>query len=547
MSGIKGVSKITKRESAENSDEQAKGKVGGKSQPKTQQHQLSSQVRPMTFDKESIKKILKENPKLIFVASFVMILNKIINWIGKFSKRFVEFSDLAISYLTRPDNDPKRNEAMQQVRAPAVFGIWVAVVSIFIFFVWGGLAPLDSAANSEQGLAKIVLEKNKTTIQHLEGGIVEEVLVKDGDHVKKGQVLVKLNPKSAQAHKEIYESKLYNAIATQDRLLAQMNRDEQIKFSDEILKHAGEKHVANIINNQQKYFHSYMSAYAGSVNARREKVAQYKSSIETAITRAASTKEQVKLMKETHDALLKLSKDGYASKHDINTSQIKVSETETQLHEAEAKISQLKNALAEEELNIENYKSENMSRLNAELKETQDRIVENKELLIERSDVLERAEITAPLDGIVNQMPINIVKGGVIGHNGMICEIIPQTENLIVEALMNPMDIDVVRVGQVAHVRLVVFKSRVVPVLNGKVVRISPDLVTENTPRGPVQGYRARIEIDKGDLEVVSNTKGVELYPGMPVNVSVVIGTRTLLRYLLDPITQTFEKALIEQ
>ena len=200
-------------------------------------------------------------------------------------------------------------------------------------------------------------------------------------------------------------------------------------------------------------------------------------------------------------------------------------------------------------MNIEfmERKSQILTQTIDELKQTQMHLGEVRERYAAAKDSLDRAIITSPVEGIVNSLSITTI-GGVIGGGQAIAEVSPIKDYLIVEAKILPQDIGYVTNGMMAKMRFNAFKSRTTPVFNGKVVSISPDLVVDKNPAGPVNAYYiARVELDMDEFNIEAKRLDLTLIPGLQVDVNIITGTRTLLKYLLDPITDNMFKAFKEK
>ena len=203
--------------------------------------------------------------------------------------------------------------------------------------------------------------------------------------------------------------------------------------------------------------------------------------------------------------------------------------------------------ILQSESTIHNIKEEASEKTSQELKQAQTSTDVAKEKLTSVTEHLKRTVITSPTDGKVSNILETLSHHGLVGQNQILMEIIPQNDKLIIEAKVEAKDIAVVRVGQTARVRLTAFRARIVPVLEGKVINLSPDAFMENTQKGPQPFYKARIEIDKKQLDDVVKLKSVVLFPGMQAEVMIILGSRTMMEYLLDPIITSLSKSFIER
>lgn len=337
--------------------------------------------------------------------------------------------DLLMNYVIKKDG-PDRNELLQQARPPILFGLWVAFFTFIVAGIWSGFAPLDSSSHAT---GFVVPSSKKQVIQHLEGGILEKIYVKEGDKVEATTPLVKL--------------------------------------SDKVL---------------------------------RAKIKGFKAQKKSLETQLSLTTEQLQEMTQ-------LFSEGFVQKEKL-----------IQLQSREADII-------------------------ANLSEAESRIITSEESL-------ERLVIVAPISGTVNQVQFNTI-GAVVPQGGTLLTIIPEDDNLIVEAYVKPDDIDTVYIGLKAKIRISAFKHRSVAPLEGVVSHISSDVVEPPDHHKSQESmilqqglqYKVKIEVDKSQLSKISKYRNYELHPGMMADVMIVTGERTVLQYLMDPITSTFWHAFVEK
>ena len=273
----------------------------------------------------------------------------------------------------------------------------------------------------------------------------------------------------------------------------------------------------------------------------RQKIEQSKREIDGLRAQQTSASDQVRLIRDELRGVRIL----YQQKN-ISIQRLKALEREEanllgRLGEHQAMESRAEQAIAEAEIEILNLRNDFQNDVVDELRETQTQLADIEERIRASADTFKRILIIAPLSGTITDLKVHTV-GGVISPGAKIADIVPQDDKLIVEAKVQPQDIDVVRAGLLARVRLSAYKTRNVPPVDGIVRHVSPDRFTDE--RTGQSYYLARIEIDDKELKPL---KEVELYPGMPTDVLIVIGERTLLSYLFAPITDSFNKAFREQ
>ncbi len=446
--------------------------------------------------------------------------------------------DNAVAFLTRPRQYHSENEAVETARGPIIVGLWIAIF-VFVFLGgWAAFAPLDSAAIAP---GSVVLDDNKKTIQHLEGGIISEILVKEGDSAEAGQPLIRLSGTTARARQEILGNQLRTAQATSARLIAERDGLEELTFSPELLELQDRPEVQEIMDGQKRLFESRSKAMKGQTDVLQQRIAQLRDEIEGLVAQEKAASAQIKLIKEEIETVQALVDKGQGLKPRLLSLQRKAAELEGNRGEFVALIARAEQAIAENNLQIINTENEHQSEVIALLRETQDTIADLQERVRASEDILERITVTAPQSGVITGLKFHTV-GGVVGPGEPIMDIVPLDDRLVVEAQVDPRDIDVVHQGLKARVRLSAFKARFVPPIDGTVKHISADKFIDQAVGKAF--YLARVEVDEEQLGALDN---VDLYPGMPAEVLIVTGERTFLNYLVSPITDSFNRAFREQ
>lgn len=417
-------------------------------------------------------------------------------------------------------------------------GIWSAIAVFGVGGLWSATAPLDSAAVAP---GQVVVNSSKKAIQHLEGGIVDAIYVHEGERVKAGQKLVRLHETASKAKLQAYKNQYFTARATEARLMAERDDRHEIDFS--AMPFASATHSAEemeILNNQSQIFRSRTAAAHSQVSIVEQKIAQHRQQIRGLNDQVAAQGRQLALLQEEIGPVRRLLAQGYSSKPRLLNLEQRVEELQGQRAQNLAAIAQTEQAIAEAELQIVNLRQQMMTDTVKELKDTQLQLSELGEQMRTSADVLDRVGVVAPLDGFVTGLNVHTL-GGVVSPGETLMNIVPTDDRLIVEAQVAPNDIDLVRPGLIAHVRLSAYKTRHMPLVNGRVVNVSADKVTD--PKTNAGFYTARIEVDAKQIAAL---KQVKLYPGMPTEVLIVTGSRTLLAYLFDPFSETLRKSFRE-
>ena len=430
---------------------------------------------------------------------------------------------------------------LSEVTHASYFGIRVMMIAIVVFFVWGGLAPLKIYVMAPSG--SVVLSETRKTIQHYEGGIIKQILVHNGDAVVQDQVLLILQDTRAKAQVDSTRSQLLALQAIQARLVAEKDMKDDIEFPAELLE-SKDPEVIKAVENQKHLFASRLESLNGQIDIANQQIAQDEEVITGFEAQLNAMDKRIELTKgelKTHEKLFSKHLSLKAKLVDL---QHNLQSFEGQRGAYLAQIGEKRQGIGATKLRIINARSQFVEKANKELEDVQMRISQAQENLNSYKDVLDRTVVRAPTAGIISNLVFHTV-GGVIpqGHN--ILEIVPQDDILIVEAMLQPRDIEGVHVGQNAMVNLSAFKSRLVPRVKGKVIYVAPDVTQVQTGNGPASFYQVRVEVTQKELARL-NYK-VKLYPGMPAEIFIVVGEHTMLRWIFGPILDSMHRAFIEK
>lgn len=434
------------------------------------------------------------------------------------------------------NNSPEDESLLESVRKPVMIGSSLIMFFVLTIFVWGGLAPLRSAAIAPGKL--IISDKNKV-IQHLEGGIITEMMVKDGDSVNAGQILLSLNDSESSAQLQILRIEFSELLANEIRLLAEKNKKEQVAFVKLHDFNLPQQDVQKIVKSQTEIFVTRGKAHQEQLDIIDKKIQQMQSEIGGLYAQKKSAENGLRISKEQLDSYQQLLEQEFVPKMKVMELEREVSDLEGRVAELSSEISKVKQAVGETKLSRINLETERYEEIITELKENQKQLADIKERMRAADDVLTRTIIKAPVSGVVTGLKHHTI-GGVIAPGEEILQLVPENDNLIIEAMLLPTDIDLVHRGLESRVRLTAFKTRHVPMLEGKVSYVSADSFVDNNTGGTF--YNVHVELNKmaGELEI-------DLQPGMPAEVYITTGEKTFLSYLMDPITDTMRKSFREE
>jgi epimerase transport system membrane fusion protein len=404
---------------------------------------------------------------------------------------------------------------------------------------WAALAPLSSAALAP---GQITVENYRKTIQHLEGGIVDQILVRDGDLVKKDQVLLTLSDTQYRAQLEVLRGQYLITLAREARLVALRDGADKIVFAPDLLKAKSDARAADAMRVQSQTFQARRQAHENEISLYQKQIAQLRAKQQGLEAQKVSRDLLVKSFEGELRDYQKLLEQGYTEKQTVRDLERRYADSVGNSGELQSSLAAAALQINETELKILQLKKELQREVIQELADVQAALFELHEKIHALTKTVERCVIRAPEPGKVLGLRVHTL-GGVIAPGNPILEIVPQNETLLIEAHVSPMDIDRVRAGQTAEVRFSVFKSKDLPRIEGQVTGLSADILTSED--GQNAYYLARVVVNADGLDILARQK-LELLPGMPAEVLINTGKRTLFQYLADPLSDSFSHALIE-
>jgi epimerase transport system membrane fusion protein len=420
-------------------------------------------------------------------------------------------------------------------------GFAIVALVFGVFGSWAALAPLDSAALAP---GVITVENYRKTVQHLEGGIIRTLQVRDGESVAKDQILATLDDTQSRAQLEVLRGAFYIAAAREARLAAQRDGLGEVRYPQDLQAHRDDARVQDAMRMQNQTFAVRKAAHEGEISLYQRQVEQLRAKASGLKAQKHSRERLVESYRGELKDFASLLDEGFTEKQKVRELERNLAQSEGQLGELQADIAATELEIGETELKILQLKKDLQREVAKELGEVQSELFELREKIQSLEATVSRAVIRAPEAGMVMGLAVHTL-GAVIPPGGHLLDIVPQNEKLIVEARVSPMDIDRVKVGQLAEVRFSAFKSRDTPKMEGKLIGLSADrLVDEHHPE-QMPYYLARVEVTPDGLRDLAKQR-LELVPGMPAEVLINTGARTLLDYLSRPLTDTFARSFIE-
>ena len=424
-------------------------------------------------------------------------------------------------------------EVDDSLRLPAVVGGMVVALFFGVLGGWAAVAPLNAAIVAN-GTVKV--EGNRKSVQHLDGGIVRTLDVKEGDVVEKDQVLLTLDDSQARAEFEVLSDQYYVLRATEARLVAELAGRDRLTMPPE-LAIADRDVVPDLWQGQLEQFRGRRATLEGQRHVIGEKIKQLEAQIAGGGMQVAAYNQQIESVRGEAASVTPLVEKRLLPRPRLLQLERTAAGLEAQIAEAEANIAKAKEAISEQELQAAQLGKDRLAEVAKELHEVQARRLEVVPKRQNAASVLTRMKVRAPYSGRVVGLTV-FGRGGVIQRGEKILDIVPDTEDLTVEAEIAVEDISELHAGMPAEVRLTAYKQRLVPPIRGEVVQVSADRLVD--PKTNVAHYIASV---RPDTKQIAAVEGLRLYPGMPTTVTVPTEARTALDYLLGPLSQSFHKA----
>ena len=413
-------------------------------------------------------------------------------------------------------------------------GLGLLTLVFGVFGLWAATAPLDGAAF---GAGTVTVKSYKKTVQHLEGGIVADIFVRNGDLVQAGDPLLVLDDTQSLAQLEIANSQLIALLAREARLIAERDGLTQVTYPRS--PNSADSRARAEIAAQNEIFEARKTTNDGRIQILEQRIEQLRSQI-TGMQAQRETKELLaESFREELQDTRSLLDQGFSDKSLLRRAERNFASYSGEAAELSARIASTEVQVGETRLEVLQQESEFQNEVVSELGEVQTSLQDVNARVVALQDIVSRTTVAAPDTGVVNGMQVHTI-GGVIGGGSTIAEIVPESDELIVEATVNPIDIDRVSEGQEARIRFSTFGSSA-PTVFGEVITLSADAIT-NEANGMTY-YLARVEVTP---ESMSDLGDLTLMPGMPAEVYISTGSRTLLQYLFKPLSNAVSRSFNE-
>jgi HlyD family secretion protein len=435
----------------------------------------------------------------------------------------------------RPDIQP---QGLSDHRRFARMGYLAVALSFGAFGLWAALAPLGSAVIAN---GQVAVSSDRKPIQHLEGGIVRQILVKEAQRVKRGDVLFRLLPVQAQSNTDLLQKQLDAQLAAEARLLAERAQKQQITFPKAVLDRKHVPETAAAMLDQQRQFLERKRTIDAQVAILQQRIEQTNRDVAGKRERQSSLQSQHASMKGEIDAVSGLAARGFYPRNKLKSLERELFRLEGELGLVKGDINRSREIIEESRLQMNLTRQRQVEEASLQLAEVRIRLSDIREKLQVAADVLSRVDVKAPQDGIVQAIKVHSV-GAVVRPGEALAEIVTLEDGLILTARIDPKDIDGVHTDQSAEIRFPSLMRKQRQAVMGKVLTVSSDAMFDEALKQHY--YHARVSIDPSTLPDDFRAKMV---PGMPATVLIATGERTFLSYIVSPLWDSVTRTMRER
>lgn len=443
--------------------------------------------------------------------------------------------------LTAPIEEDRLETVAREItdsRRPAFFGLALMGVAVMAFLLWAFLAPLDEGAPAS---GVVMVESKRKVVQHLSGGIIKQILVKEAQEVKSGVPLILLDDTILKANFDASRRQFYSLQAQADRLQAEAVKADKLTFSPDLLGAKDDPFAVECMLNQKKLFETRRIALQGEQAILAASVRSAEEQIKGLKAQAYSKREQLKLVHEQLEGSRQLAKEGYLARNSWFEEERLATDLMASATELESSVLRAKSMAIEAQLRLAQRQRDFQQEVETQLSETSREAMVAAERFHSAREEFARSVVRAPVDGFVNGLSA-LTEGSVISPGGRLMDIVPKNESLILEIKIDPHLIDRVRAGMPVHINLSAFADDPSLVLAGVLEAVSPDLISDSNPDNPPH-YLGHVRVTPESIKKLGSR---ELQPGMPAQVTIKTGERTLVQYLLKPLIRRLAGSMKE-
>jgi protease secretion system membrane fusion protein len=436
-------------------------------------------------------------------------------------------------------SDENALRASADTRAIVRKGLWVLGLGFGGFLLWAGMAPLDEGVPT---VGTVAIDTKRKSVQHLSGGIVKEILVREGDQVQADQVLMRLDEAVSKANFESIRQRYVGLSAVQSRLQAEQQGLSKITFQPEVISAMRDPQILAQVNNQRQLFDSRRLALQADLQSIQEGMKGLNAQREATQEVLVQRQNQLRILRDELSHIRELVKEGYAPRNRQMEIERTLSDVQAAIADSTGTLQRASSSMAEMTQRILVRQSEYRKEVESQLADVSREVQADAEKFVAQKQELQRIEIRSPATGQVMGLVIQTV-GGVVQPGQKLMDIVPNEQDLLLEAHIPPHLIDKIQVDLLADIRFNTFAHSPQLVVEGKVLSVSGDLVVD--PQNPqMTHFLARLQVTPEG----KNTLGArQLQPGMPAEIVIKTGERSMLTYLLNPLTKRLAGSMKEE
>jgi len=448
-------------------------------------------------------------------------------------------SDYVTPAFGADDHAPLDPRLEHRLRKPMMMGAGVIGAFVIGLGAWAAFTPLSSGISAQ---AQVRVENNRKTLRSRESGTVKQILVKEGQFVRAGQPLLLFNDVEARAQVDVLQNQYDTLLAQNARYNAEATSKASLDVPAELTARMGDPRVAMLIRDQQFLFTTRLQLLQSQAAVLRQRIEQLETQVTGLQAQVASTDEQVRLTNEELDGYKKLNEQGYAPKTLILRYERSLADLQGHKGQLVSDIARMRQQMGETRLQLASLQNQRSSESAEGLRDTQSKLADVVPRLTAARQTLDSMTVRAPTDGYIFDLTQYTV-GGVVGAGELLMDVVPNGTPLTVDAMIRPEDVTRVHVGQKARVRLTGLNPRWNDDLNATVQVVSADRISDQ--KSGASYYKVELRIDP--LELKKLKRGVQLTPGMPATALIVTGERTVMGFLISPLSSTFQGAFREE
>lgn len=434
-----------------------------------------------------------------------------------------------------------------RLRRPIIGGTIVVVVLVVGLLLWAFLSPIKGAVIAP---AQVQVEGNSKVIKHRDGGIIRRIYVREGQFVRRGQILIQLDPLQAQSSVQVWQAQYRTALADIARLQAQQAGSLNISFPQELVSQQNDPQVAALLAGERSLHSSTMMLYSSQASALNSQAQQLGAQIDGMRAQLTSITMQSGSISDELSGVRELNRLGYAPKTRVSALDRSAAQLKGQRGSIMSDIARAQQAIGGVRIQIAQLEEKRQADAGTGIRQAQDRMSEAEPKLRAMSQALFETDVRAPVDGYVFNLTA-FTEGGVAGSGERLMDIVPSGQPLVLNARVKPNDITEVHVGMSARVTLSAFNPRTTPPIDGTVSVVAADATSEDPTVPGLAGqarepyYAVQVKIDPRQIQKIG--KDAHLTPGMMASVSIITGSRTIMQYLLGPMTEAMHTAMRER